>query len=65
MRLQEHTLKTKYLPHMTFEEKKKGDLVILPSDEQVYIVLNGKVVLREHKLNDPLDFKIVAIVKQG
>ena len=49
----------KYMPGITFEEKKKGDLVMLPSDKHVYIVLNGKIVLREHKMEDPLDFDVV------
>ena len=54
----------KYLPKITFEDKKKGDLVML-SAQQVYIVINGKVILREHKMDDPLDFNVLQVVTQG
>ena len=27
---------------MTFEEKRKDDIIVLPDDQSVYIVLNGK-----------------------
>ena len=47
------------MPGITFEEKKKGELVMLPSDQHVYIVLNGKIVLREHKMDEPLDFNVL------
>jgi len=64
-RISEEKLEKKYLPNVKYEEKKKGELVMLPSANEVYIVLNGKVVLREHKILDPLDFNVLQVVKQG
>ena len=64
-RLSEKVLEKKYLPKITFETKEKGQQVMLRSDNEVYIVLNGKVVLREHKMHDPLDFSVAQVVKQG
>ena len=51
------------LPHLTVVEKKVGDLVF---DEpgQIYIVLNGRVLLRYHE-DDPLDYQNIALYTPG
>lgn len=33
--------------------------VALSNTSDVHIVLNGKVMLREHSMNDPFDFNII------
>jgi len=40
---------------------KKDDIVdiSLPNTHYVYIVLNGKVVLREHSMNNPYELNII------
>jgi len=39
----------------------KNDIleVSLPNTSLVHIVLNGKVMLREHSMNNPFDFNII------
>ena len=38
---------------MKLIEKKRGELIILPDSKTVYIVINGKIVLREHNIGNP------------
>ena len=58
-RLKADKLERDYIPKMTFEQKNKKEVLVLPNDKTVYIVLNGKVVLREHKMGNPCDFSLV------
>ncbi len=39
--------------------------VSLPNTSNVHIVLNGKVMLREHSMNNPFDFNIIQIATKG
>jgi hypothetical protein len=39
--------------------------VSLPRASKVHIVLNGKVMLREHNMNDPLEFNIIQVATKG
>ena len=50
---------------MTIIEKKRGEQIVLPNNQTVQIVLNGKIVLREHNIENPSKFNIVQIVKHG
>ena len=55
-----------YVPNMTFRKKEKDDLVIIPpGGNKIVIILNGQVVLREHELSTPGDFKIQQVAKCG
>lgn len=49
----------KHFAQLKFEEKTKDDLVLIPSDESIYVILNGKVILREHSLDSPLDYTVI------
>ena len=31
----------------------------------VYVVVNGKLVLRDHKLNDPFNYNVMQVAKPG
>ena len=64
-RLSASKLEKEYIPQMVFEEKTKDDIIVLPDDRTVYIVLNGKAVLREHKIGNPCNFELVQVVRQG
>jgi len=33
--------------------------ISLPGNSNVYIIVNGKVVLREHSMDDPFEFNII------
>lgn len=48
----------KYLPQMRLAEKKHGDLVFTEKGK-VLVILNGRIVLRQHDRN-PLDHKTLA-----
>ena len=37
----------------------------MPDTKTVYIVLNGKAVLREHKISNPCDFNLLQVIRQG
>jgi hypothetical protein len=62
----------------TLFEEKKAELVVLKRNHQiidlgltgensgnVYLLINGKVILRKHSVEDPFDFNIVSIVRPG
>ena len=40
-------------------------MIIIPPNNQVVIILNGQVVMREHELDTPADFNIKQIAKSG
>jgi hypothetical protein len=31
----------------------------------IYVVMNGKIVMRDHNLDNPYDYNIISIAKQG
>lgn len=39
--------------------------ISLPNTSHVHIVLNGKVVLREHSMDDPFDFNVIQVATKG
>lgn len=43
--------------------KQKDDLVIIPPNNQVMVVLNGQIVMREHELDKNGDFNLKQICK--
>ena len=45
--------------------KPKDELVIIPPRDQVMVILNGKVILRQHDLDDPGNFTIMQVAKSG
>ena len=49
---------------MTLQKEDIVD-ISLPNTSFVYIVLNGKVVLREHSMNDPFEFNIIQVARKG
>ena len=46
------------LPHLQLIEKKRGQIVFLDF-QHVFIVLNGRIVLRYHE-EDPLEYQFIA-----
>ena len=64
-RLSETKMMNFYVNKIKILEYKKGDLVCIPPEKQVMVILNGKVVLREHELDNPGDFSIKSIAKSG
>ena len=34
-------------------------------DGNVYLLLNGKVILRKHSVEEPFDFKIISVMRPG
>ena len=46
------------IPKLTVVEKKHGD-IIFDDNSDLYIVLNGRVVLRYHE-KDPLEYQYIA-----
>jgi len=49
---------TEMLPHLHLVEKRAGDIVF-NDDQNVHIVLNGRVLLRYHE-EDPLEYQYIA-----
>lgn len=37
----------------------------MPDDDSVYIMINGKVILREHKTEDPIQSTVKMVAKPG
>jgi len=35
------------------------------SSGNIYLLLNGKVVLRKHTVEDPFEFKIISVLRPG
>ena len=46
------------IPNLKLIEKKLGDIVFL-DDSNVYMVINGRILLRYHE-EDPLEFQYIA-----
>jgi hypothetical protein len=51
------------IPNLKLIEKKLGDIVFL-DDSNVYMVVNGRILLRYHE-EDPLEFQYIAQYMQG
>jgi len=64
-RITERKMAEKYVGHITIVEKNKGDIVVIPPNHQVKVILNGQVVLRHHELDRPEDFEIRSVGKSG
>ena len=57
-RIPHHKILSTYVHKIQVIEKEKDDLIIIPPKDQVAIILNGQVVMREHELDTPADFSI-------
>ena len=64
-RIPQYKIETQYIHKMQIIEKKKNDLIIIPPHNQVVIILNGQIVMREHELDTPGDFSIKQVAKSG
>ena len=47
-RIRAENIEKDYIHKMQIIEKKYDDLIIIPPSNQVVIILNGQVVMREH-----------------
>jgi hypothetical protein len=54
----------KYVKHFDVKEFVKDQLIMIPQDV-VCIILNGKVILRDHTLENPSDYKEISVAGQG
>jgi hypothetical protein len=54
---------------LKLQELSKDEILKVPCsdspDSTVYVVLNGKIALRDHQLDDPHDYNLIAVAKQG
>lgn len=57
-RIGEEKLGSQYMKKIQIIERQRNELVIIPPNNQVMIVLNGQIVMREHELDKPGDFTI-------
>ena len=40
-------------------------MITIPSNDKVVVILNGQVVMREHRLDSPEDFEVKIVGKSG
>ena len=43
---------------MKIVSKKIKEILLMPEDDSVYILINGKVILRKHNTADPLETEV-------
>jgi hypothetical protein len=54
-----------YIKDMKIETFNERDVLLMPDDDSVYVVINGKVIMREHSTDDPIDTTMKQIAKSG
>ena len=64
-RIAEEKINEKYIDKLEIVEKKKGELITIPDNGAVMVVLNGQIILRHHELDQPNDFEIRQVAKSG
>lgn len=51
---------------MTLKKNESTDINFKDNEEgKVYLLLNGKVILRKHSADNPFDFKVLSVFKPG
>jgi len=43
-----------YVKDMKIETFNERDVLLMPDDDSVYVVINGKIIMREHSTEDPI-----------
>jgi hypothetical protein len=43
-----------YIKEIKIETFNEGDVLLMPDDDSVYIIINGKVIMREHSTESPI-----------
>lgn len=64
-RISERKLQSQYINKITLVERTNKQLVLIPDNNAVMVVLNGQIILRHHELDDPDDFDSKAVCKMG
>jgi len=54
-----------YMQHLQRETYKNKEILLMPEDDSVYILINGKIILREHNTANPLQTTVKQVVKPG
>jgi hypothetical protein len=54
-----------YFKDMKVVTYKEKDILLMPEKDQVYVLINGKVIMREHNTKEPIKIKIKQVCKPG
>ena len=64
-RIKEEVLCKKYIDKIEIIDKLERELITIPPNDKVVVILNGQVVMREHRLDTPEDFEVKFVGKSG